>query len=204
VGNFDERRQGRRSSTLGSFWPGLRPPPRLEIQSRMRSCASVSSSLYSASRFGFSSRTAGSGSEIAARYQAMLTHITLLPGITREKARPHYKAGVTSVHDLAALDIRTATAIDDGRDVRGVEGMCQTTAAYVGTGVSDLRGAIDQARVQRSGKVHRARGIEFVDLPRAAIEIDIDSRTASACRCSEPGPPAGARRPTVRSASGSR
>lgn len=101
-------------------------------------------------------------------------HITLLPGITPDKARAHYGVGVKSIRDLAALDPRTAAAIDGGLDPRNVEGMDQDTARYYGTGVSDLRGAIDQARVQRSGKVHRARGIEFVDIPRAAIEIDID------------------------------
>lgn len=101
-------------------------------------------------------------------------HITLLPGITPDKARAHYAAGVESIRDLAALDTRTATAVDAGYDVTGVEGMCQTTAAYVGTGVTDLLGAIDQARVTRSGKVHRARDAQWVDLDRAAIEIDID------------------------------
>lgn len=82
-------------------------------------------------------------------------HITLLPGITPARAVPFYDIGVHDIGGLARLD-------PDG-DVEGVK---------------DLAPAVYQARVTKAQKVHRAPGVAFVDLPRAAIEIDFDYETA--------------------------
>jgi len=46
-------------------------------------------------------------------------HITLLPGITPDRAQEHYLAGVISVDALARLDVTTAAVIDAG--VRDLE-----------------------------------------------------------------------------------
>ena len=48
------------------------------------------------------------------------------------------------------------------------------TAKYFGTKVWNLPGTIDQARVTRSNRVHRARSVSHVEIPRAAVELDID------------------------------
>jgi len=83
-------------------------------------------------------------------------HITLLPGITPDRARPYYAAGITSIGDLARLE------------------------AY-GTldGVKDLATAVFQARVFKAGKVCRAPGVEKVNLSRASFEYDFDYETTT-------------------------
>lgn len=48
------------------------------------------------------------------------------------------------------------------------------TAAYAGTGVTNLAASIDQARVTKAERVHRARGVSHVSIPRAAVELDVD------------------------------
>ena len=63
-------------------------------------------------------------------------------------------AGVVKNSDIAAFDFKTS--------------------AYFGTKVNRLADAIDQARVMKVQKAHRARNTEFVQIPRAAIEIDVD------------------------------
>ena len=140
-----------------------------------------------------------------------LGHITLLPGITPDRARAHYAAGVSSIRELATLDSRTARLVDAGvpvdsllanasvaepdepvgelgasndqrtvltregvRCAADVSGLDARTALYASTGVSNLAMAIDQARVALADRVHRARGVEFVSVPRAAIELDVD------------------------------
>ena len=144
-----------------------------------------------------------------------LDHITLIPGITPDKARPHYANGVRTVGALARLDYRTAVAIDYDIDVRSAVAEAQVanlsekadlilrnhgandeavqalelagvvknsdiaafdfkTSAYFGTKVNRLADAIDQARVMKVQKAHRARNTEYVQIPRAAIEIDVD------------------------------
>lgn len=62
--------------------------------------------------------------------------------------------GVRTISDLTALDTRTAR--------------------YAGTGVANLAASIDQARVAKADRVHRARGVDHVRIPRAAVELDVD------------------------------
>lgn len=68
------------------------------------------------------------------------------------------KAGVSTVKDLAKLDIKTA--------------------GYSDLKVWNLAASIDQARVTKVGKVHRPRGVDFIDIPRMRIEEDIDIEDA--------------------------
>jgi predicted RecB family nuclease len=56
------------------------------------------------------------------------------------------------------------------------------TAAYANGKVTRLGEAIDQARVALAERVHRARGVAFVDIPRAIIEEDVDIEDANG-RC---------------------
>jgi predicted RecB family nuclease len=48
------------------------------------------------------------------------------------------------------------------------------TAAYAGSGVWNLAGSIDQARVTKVGKVHLQREVDFVGLLPSTIEQDVD------------------------------
>lgn len=105
-------------------------------------------------------------------------HITLLPGITPLKAKPHYDAGVDSVLDLARLDLVTAAAVE-ADEVGLLDNPDPVTAAYAGTGVKDLVKAILQARATAAGKVARVPGVERVDLKRADVEIDFDLENSS-------------------------
>lgn len=73
---------------------------------------------------------------------------------------------------LAAYDVTT---------VNDVRRMCDRTAAYAGSKVYDLVGTIDQARVTKVERVHRARGITKVDLPRARVELDLDIEDDGIC-----------------------
>lgn len=66
-------------------------------------------------------------------------------------------AGVTTVGDLAALDRRTAEHAAD---------------------VGSLCDQIDRARVLRSGRPHRARGVDRLVVPRADVEVDVDMESA--------------------------
>ena len=43
-------------------------------------------------------------------------HITLLPGVTPNRAKAHYEVGVSEVSEIAKLDTKTAAAIDAGAD----------------------------------------------------------------------------------------
>lgn len=146
-------------------------------------------------------------------------HITLLPGMTPDRAKVHYDQGVRSADDLARLDYPTAVAVDLGLDVpalisearlspnpdlpvgrlligrnaapaakalaaAGVKTAADValldprTAAYSGGKVWRLAQMVDQARVTKANKVHRSRGVEFVEIPRAACEIDVDIEDA--------------------------
>jgi len=86
-------------------------------------------------------------------------HITLLPGVTPTAAQPFYRRGITDIRSLARMDVRGADLTD----------------------VKHIR----QARVFAAGKVARNAGVEFVDLPRADIEIDFDCENATAAGSSE-------------------
>jgi len=142
-----------------------------------------------------------------------LDHITLVPGITPNRAVVHYERDVEQIGALARLDHRTAVLVDANVDVAGmiswahqvgpsalvtewkplkakaaVEALKVTgvktakdalsldyeTARYSLSGVWDLPGRIDQARVMKTGKVFKARGIDAVSIPRSAFEQDFD------------------------------
>jgi len=75
-------------------------------------------------------------------------HISLLPGITTTRVSTYSDEGITTRRHLA----RRSTEGADARTLRD----------------------IDQARVSLVNKVHRARGVEYVSVPRAAFELDID------------------------------
>lgn len=144
-------------------------------------------------------------------------HITLLQGITPDRAKAHYEAGITKIHDLAELDRRTALLVDAGVDVVNlthqahenalpakepvtnfvananevtilhelqvvtagdVRALDRRTAGYTGTGVQRLSDAIDLARVKVMQKVYRARSVEYVEIPRGAVEWDVDIEDA--------------------------
>lgn len=143
-------------------------------------------------------------------------HITLLPGITPQRAQAHYRRGVRSAHELAGLDYQTAVLVDAGVNpltarertaelgssvllqtalelrpdvatrlaaagfsvVADLEKVHEPTAAYAESRVHNLPLAIDQARVAIVGHPHLARDVEYVEIPRAVIERDIDIEDA--------------------------
>jgi predicted RecB family nuclease len=107
-------------------------------------------------------------------------HITLLPGITPAKASGHYNAGISSIRELARLDVPTAAAIEAGVAVSDISNPDLNTARYAGKGVKDLTKAIYQARVTLAGKVARAPGVDVVDLPRFDVEVDFDLENTNA------------------------
>lgn len=70
-------------------------------------------------------------------------------------------------HVAALKDHKVETASD-------TMALCVKTARYTGSGIKNLAAAIDQARVTKAQRVHRARGVEHVEIPRAAVELDVD------------------------------
>lgn len=80
------------------------------------------------------------------------TSISQWPGAKQYKAL--VEAGIITAGDVAKLHARTAR--------------------YSGSKVWNLAGSIDQARVAKVGKVHRARGVESVGINRGAYEQDFD------------------------------
>jgi predicted RecB family nuclease len=145
--------------------------------------------------------------------------ITLLPGVTPTRAQSHYEVGVTTIAELAHLDVRTAQLVEAGvdtatlvaasaghpadagigqfaraRDVGSLmaagvncaadaQALCAHTALYSTVKATGLVAAIDQARVQSLQRVHRARGVDFVAIDRAAVELDIDIEDDSGGIC---------------------
>lgn len=103
-----------------------------------------------------------------------LDNLTVLPGITVERAKVHYDVGVDTVTRLSRLNIPGALAVESGKTREEVEKVDETVAQYVGKRTWNLVGSIDQARVWRAGKAHRARGAERVNLERMPIELDVD------------------------------
>jgi len=49
-----------------------------------------------------------------------LDHISLLSGITPAKVKKHASVGITTIHDLASLDVKTAKLVDAGVDVNSL------------------------------------------------------------------------------------
>jgi predicted RecB family nuclease len=78
-----------------------------------------------------------------------LDHITLLPGVTPDRARAHYARGVKTVADLARLDYLTATLVDSGVDVTSA--VTQAALLDGATPVSDFCNASDTANFVNSG-----------------------------------------------------
>lgn len=100
-------------------------------------------------------------------------NLTVLPGITVDRAGVHYDVGVDTVARLARLHIPTALAVEAGDKAAATAGD-PTTAQYADRKVWNLVGSIDQARVWKTGKPHRARGADQVHLERMPIELDVD------------------------------
>lgn len=75
-------------------------------------------------------------------------HISLLPGITTSRVADYAALGITTRRQLARASFDSCDA--------------------------KMQADIDQARVSLVNKVHRARGTEFVSVPRATFELDID------------------------------
>lgn len=102
-----------------------------------------------------------------------LDNLTVLPGITVERATVYYDRGVDTIAQLSRLHVPTAQAVEGGT-VDQLETIDPLTASYDGHKAWNLVGTIDQARVWRTGKAHRARGAERVQLERMPIELDVD------------------------------
>lgn len=79
-----------------------------------------------------------------------------------------YKGSARSKKRVATLDREGVWTVQDVLD------LSSATAALKGRAVTPLPRIIDQARVSTVGRVHRARGVEALSLPRAEVEIDID------------------------------
>jgi predicted RecB family nuclease len=79
--------------------------------------------------------------------------------LTPEMTAAFHEAGVVTNAHLAGLD--------------------KKTAKYSGQKAWHLAESIDQARVMKAQRVHRARGVEHVDMPRAAIELDVDMENSA-------------------------
>jgi len=75
-------------------------------------------------------------------------HITLLPGVTPARAQKYYQIGVSSIRDLARLDVKT---VDEKTQ-------------------SDVL----QARTTSAKHIVRKPGVERVETHRADVEIDFD------------------------------
>ncbi|MFM7089084.1 MAG: TM0106 family RecB-like putative nuclease [Candidatus Paceibacterota bacterium] len=94
-----------------------------------------------------------------------MDHITLLPGITSDRAKTHYKRGVTSVAALARLDWRTAKLVDQGLDV---------ASAYQTSLERDPSDLIETFVKESDVKVYHEYGIKTVlDI------LKLDPRTAA-------------------------
>lgn len=82
---------------------------------------------------------------------------------TPKQAETLARFGITTTEQLGSLDA--------------------ATARYSGTKVYKLAQSIDQARVHKVQRVHRARGVSHVEIPRAAVELDIDIEDDSGGIC---------------------
>lgn len=76
---------------------------------------------------------------------------------------------------LGILDAHELWTVQDVLD------LSDDVAAITGRAVTPLPRLIDQARVSTVGRVHRARGVETLSLPRAEVEIDIDFEDSDGC-----------------------
>lgn len=99
-------------------------------------------------------------------------NITVLPGLTVERAQVHYDLGIDTIAQLSRLHVPTVIKAAAGEPTGS--GDDPVTARYAGTKVWNLVGSVDRARVWRTGKAHRARGAGRVQLERMPIELDLD------------------------------
>lgn len=100
----------------------------------------------------------------------------LIVAASREDAASEVKDFFTDAkpeHLQACADVGIVVA----GDVKQID---PRTARYSGKKPWRLADTIDQARVAKIGKVHRPRGVPFLDVPRARIEQDIDIEDAPA------------------------
>jgi predicted RecB family nuclease len=123
-------------------------------------------------------------------------------GITRarELARLDWRAAVLADAGVDVVALRTvakahpnpaapATALLDGSlaaaagvsTVADVASLDKVTTGYTNSGKT-LANEIDQARVTKSGRVHRARKVSSLSIPRATFELDVDIEDANG-RC---------------------
>jgi predicted RecB family nuclease len=86
---------------------------------------------------------------------------------------------------LSVLDRRPDIAAAAGVATCGefLAGLDERTASYRGARVGSLVPAIDEARVAVSGVAHRRRGVVALDLPPAAVELDVDLESDPESRC---------------------
>jgi hypothetical protein len=94
-----------------------------------------------------------------------LDHITLLPGVTPDRARTHYARGVKTVAELARLDHATARLIDAGVDVASA--ITQAALLDGATQVAEFCNAADAAKFAASG-IHTAADLSSLDDRTAA------------------------------------
>lgn len=93
-----------------------------------------------------------------------MDHITLLAGITPDRAKVHYRRGVSTVAALARLDHTTATLVDQGIDV--ATAYSAALAADPATPVIQLASESDAVALASAG-YHTAADVAKLD-PRTA------------------------------------
>lgn len=81
-------------------------------------------------------------------------HITLLPGVTPDRARPHYDRRNTTVASLARLDYPTASLVDAGVNVAAV--IAQAALVDVSTPVNEIADTDDVAKLACAGIANAA------------------------------------------------
>lgn len=87
---------------------------------------------------------------------------------------------VDAVISAKYVDAFRALGLETSSDVAG---LCRETARWSKRKPYRFAESIDQARVVRYQRVHRARGVDHVEIPRAAIELDIDIEDDSGGIC---------------------
>jgi predicted RecB family nuclease len=93
--------------------------------------------------------------------------LALLDGPVLGKQRPDAIAKAAS----SAVPVLTEFGVTSASDILALD---ERTASLSGVGVRGLASHIDQARVNKAGRVFRARGVDHVRLVDAAVQIDVD------------------------------
>jgi len=100
-----------------------------------------------------------------------LDHITLVPGITPERAKAHYAVGVRRISDLVHLDWRTAVLVDDKVDLHGLVNWARSVPPE--TSVMEFPGEV--------GKAHLNGSFPLVKVATAADVLGLDEKTMRYC-----------------------